>query len=211
MTPPLTLLPVKPIGNYPTNAFVDGPGLHGVRQVSLPTYPSSPKGIEFSKKRRKSGINLREAASVVGLRAHSVSDLELGKVTLSDADWARAFEALFGEDRRQRLEDWKVVFIEGPKGMGYYTLSGRVYNSEFGIPNTSTVRTGEIVGLDRKKGLICCSSGNFLLGDPDEGYEKSFGPDVKKQLFDRFDKLNIKKPVLHPTGYRKAYLRKAGR
>lgn len=95
MTPPLALRDVEPASYAQVNAFrdyADGTGDFG--PVRIPVYPRSENGARLREERRAAGLLSHEVAPLLGLSAVDVIYLEQGVRTMSDEDWARAFEAL---------------------------------------------------------------------------------------------------------------------
>jgi hypothetical protein len=90
MNPALKLIRVEPIGKQRTVAFACGGGKGGLREVEMDIYPEHKRAVEFREKRvHEAGWSLREAAKKLGLSAAELSDLENGRKTLGDEDWAR--------------------------------------------------------------------------------------------------------------------------
>lgn len=92
----LTLIPVAPIGKVKMAAFVDGPKVHGVREVEVDEYPPSAKGIVLRETRNMHQLSLRTAALMVELPVVEICGLENGKYTLSDRDFGIAMRRLMG-------------------------------------------------------------------------------------------------------------------
>ena len=91
----LTLISVPPIGWSSAVCFVDyADGTGGLRQEVLNAYPPSPRGDRLRRLRIESRRTHRDAAPLLGLSVVELSKLEVGKLTLSDADWAAAERVL---------------------------------------------------------------------------------------------------------------------
>lgn len=95
MTPPIALVRVEPTSYADVLAFrdyTDGRGDFG--PVRIPMYPPSPNGARLREERRALDLLSPQFASRLGLRALDVVYLEQGNYTLSEADWARVFDAV---------------------------------------------------------------------------------------------------------------------
>lgn len=87
----ITLIPVAPIGQHTTFAFVN-PG--GMREVTMQDYPPSERGAGLLHLRLGCDLGLRECARAVGLSPVDISALEHGRATLSADDWCALFVAI---------------------------------------------------------------------------------------------------------------------
>lgn len=94
MTERFTLVPVAPTGRSRSVAFVDGPGIHGPREVQMDTYPESPGGELLRSIRLGRNMGLLKCAAALGINAVTLSKLECGHFTLSEPDWQRAFQMI---------------------------------------------------------------------------------------------------------------------
>jgi hypothetical protein len=83
-------------------AFVSrADGSCSYEDLTVPTYPPSPRGELFRAHRVALGVSLRQAADALGLSAVEVSGLEFGRYVFADAaDWDRAESFLQSRSRR---------------------------------------------------------------------------------------------------------------
>lgn len=97
MTTPLTLIPVEPIGTSRAVGFeeyADGSG--GLVARDNKVYPSSHGGRLLRDARRRRSVSIRDAARLLGIGCAELSGLELGRFTLSAADWSAALHEIEG-------------------------------------------------------------------------------------------------------------------
>lgn len=91
MSTPIEPRPVIPTGSQRVGGFVeytDGPG--AAFSQDEPTYPPSPRGTAFRAAREALGLSMGTTARRLGIRVTELSDIELGRMTLSAEDWERA-------------------------------------------------------------------------------------------------------------------------
>lgn len=88
----MKIIPVSPTGTRQSLAFVCGVRTGGLREVTEPVYPPSPRGAALRELRAREGahVTLGEAARLMGVRPSELSSLELGRATLSAEDWDEA-------------------------------------------------------------------------------------------------------------------------
>lgn len=99
----MKLLDVTPIGYERGAAFVSRARGCGLEDVRTPVYPASAHAGALHTLRRVAGLGLRDAASVLGLRAVELSALERGRVTPEDeSEWVRMMETLELVAKRQK-------------------------------------------------------------------------------------------------------------
>lgn len=92
----MTLIPVEPIGHVSQRCFVESTGIggSGLRILSMPDYPPSPRGKAFRAARLDRMLTLRDASNLMKMKAHELGGLESGRLTLSDAEWDELEERL---------------------------------------------------------------------------------------------------------------------
>jgi hypothetical protein len=101
MSPPLTIIPVAPIGTYMSRAFVDGRDASGkrfggIREMAMNEYATSPQGAALRKVRIAMDVTIRVAAGRAGTACAEYCRLEQGELQLSAEDWKRLTKAVLG-------------------------------------------------------------------------------------------------------------------
>jgi hypothetical protein len=79
------LIKAEPIGTKPTLAFVDGPGVHELREMERKVYDDA-LGREIRSARVLAGVTLRQAARASQMSDVEFSQLERGLLRLSSED-----------------------------------------------------------------------------------------------------------------------------
>ena len=75
-----------------------GPGSCRPGPIETPVYPPSPRGEELRALRQARGISPRRAAQQLGIDAVIIYDLELGRATLPDEQWAEPLDWMRGQE-----------------------------------------------------------------------------------------------------------------
>jgi LmbE family N-acetylglucosaminyl deacetylase len=96
-----TFRKVEPTGSRTSQAMVCREGGRGeLELVTMSTYPPSPRGDRLHDLRVRRNLGLREAATMLGMSATRLSDLQAGRAVLGDeSEWNTA-EALLTEASR---------------------------------------------------------------------------------------------------------------
>lgn len=96
-----------------------------------------------------------------------------------------------GKDMTTRLEAWGIIQrggrYEAPE-LWTTHLTGKAFGHP-GFPDGEQIITSAITGGDVVKHIVKCKSREYIVGEPDDAYEKLF-PGAKERLFKSIESMH---------------------